>query len=705
MNAPLDPPRSQATTLVLAVAGLYAVAAGLASFLGWAFDVPRLADWDDDGIAMQPNTTIAAMAVGAALVQLARGRARGIAVLGLLIGLIGAASLFQYLSGVSLGIDTLLMFGRTWGRVGTLTPGRMGPPASVAWTAAGTALLLLQTGTRVRPAVSVLGLVITGISALSIIGYVFGADLLYSMPRLTAIAFQTSTILLAVGLGLLAAVPERQPVRGLLEDSAAGVLTRRVLPFIIVIPVVLGLVRLAGQRFGLYDAEMGTGIMALSLIGFFCVVLWWTAAAVRGHELAARELNARLQTSVTAERRAAAEREELLAIAQRARAEAEKADRAKDEFLAVLSHELRSPLNAMLGWVRILRQAGSGDPMVSRAVETLERNIWAQSRVVNDLLDISRITSGQLQLERSRVDIAVVITDAVESMLPMATGKRLQLELSIPDGRLDVAGDAARLHQVIANVLQNAVKFTPEGGRIAVRLRHHDGRAEIEVEDNGQGIDAALLPHVFDRFVQSESSTTRRHGGLGLGLAIVKHLIALHGGTVRAESDGGGRGTRFTITLPLASPLERDAGVPAIPGRADRVQLARLEVLLVDDDLDSREALGIAITQSGAQVRLAASVHEALEAYDARPPDVLVSDIAMPGEDGYALIRAVRQREDGARRRTLAIAMTGFASRQDHEAALRAGFDEHVGKPVEPTVLLERINVLVAARVARPGAS
>jgi signal transduction histidine kinase/CheY-like chemotaxis protein len=808
---------------VVPLLGTYTVLAGLVSFAGWAADVPRLADWNNDGISIQPNTTIAAMAAGVALLLVGGGRRAAAAVLGGLVGLIGVTAFFENVSAVDLGIDTRFMFGRTWGGMRTLAPGRMGIPASSSWTLTGTALILLLGGPRARRVVAALGLVITSIAALSLTGYVFGADPLYSVPWLTAIASQTSAMLFAVGIGLMAAVPEHQPMRGLLEDGSAGVLTRRVLPFIIVLPVAIGYVRLWGQKAGLYDTAMGTAMLILVLILLLCAVLWWGAAAVRDHELTAQTFNAKLQTSVreleavfraapigiaiardadcrhvgvnaacaamlglegggdasltgpeaaglpfrildevggaipppdlplqraartgepvfgrrmvveradgtrltaigsavpvqgssgapagaiavfidvTAEHEAAAERERLLALAERAAVEAEAASRAKDEFLAVLSHELRSPLNAMLGWVHILRRSSTGGAMVTRAIDTLERNVWAQAQVINDLLDISRITSGKLVLDRARVDLAALVAGTVESMRPMVSAKRLMLEVVVPRERLDVGGEAARLQQVVGNVLHNAIKFTPEGGRIAVRLRARDGRALVEVEDTGQGIDPALLPHVFDRFVQSESSTTRRHGGLGLGLAIAKQLTVLHGGTVHAHSDGPGRGARITVTLPLASAVSEPDVEAAAPVHVERAHLDGLDVLLVEDDGDSREALGIALEEQGARVRRAASVHAALAAYDAHPPDVLISDIGMPGEDGYALMRAIREREGGSRRRTLAIAMTGFASRQDHEVALRAGFDDHVGKPVEPAVLIERVNVLAARRRA-----
>jgi signal transduction histidine kinase/ActR/RegA family two-component response regulator len=391
------------------------------------------------------------------------------------------------------------------------------------------------------------------------------------------------------------------------------------------------------------------------------------------------------------------EREELLRIAERARGEAESASRAKDEFLAVLSHELRSPLNAMLGWLHVLR-AASGDPLVVRAVETIERNLRGQTRMIEDLLDISRIVSGKLELERAPVELAEIVQSCVESLRPGAAGKHLTLELESPHERLVVEGDGSRLQQVIGNLLHNAVKFTPQGGRVSVRLHAVGGFAQLEVEDSGQGMDAALLARVFDKFVQSASSTTRRHGGLGLGLAIVQQLVVLHGGTVHAESDGPDRGARFTVRLPLAVDAPVRMQPPADREGVDTPRpVPGLDVLLVDDDADTREVLALALGAGGMRVRLAASAREALREYELRAPDVILSDLGMPDEDGYALIRAIRARENGMRPRAPAIAMTGFASRQDQESALRAGFDEHLAKPVDPDALLERIWALAGS--------
>jgi signal transduction histidine kinase/ActR/RegA family two-component response regulator len=391
---------------------------------------------------------------------------------------------------------------------------------------------------------------------------------------------------------------------------------------------------------------------------------------------------------------------ELLAIAEHARAEAEKANRTKDEFLAMLSHELRSPMNAMLQWIRILKTAGTQDTdLVRRAVDTIERNIVAQAQTVNDLLDMSRILSGKLQLEMGRVELAAVVAGCIQSLRPSAEEKQIALRLSVTGEELDVLGDEARLQQVVANLLGNAIKFTDAGGFVTVTLKREDASASLVIEDTGKGIAPDFLPHLFERFTQADTGSTRTHGGLGLGLSIVKNIVSLHGGRIDADSAGLGRGARFSVVLPLADARQRAAfrRSPSKPA-VDDGTLGALDVLLVEDDADTREALQIVLQNHGSRVRSVASVRQALEAYDAQPPDLVISDVGMPGETGYVLIRAIRDHEEGRSHRTLAIAITGFASREDHAAALRAGFDEHVAKPVEPDDLLARVRVLAASR-------
>ena len=388
-----------------------------------------------------------------------------------------------------------------------------------------------------------------------------------------------------------------------------------------------------------------------------------------------------------------AQRDSLVASERAARQQAEHANAAKDQFLAVLSHELRAPLHAIVGWTQVLRRSPLPDALAARALDTIERNVEAQTRVVNDLLDVSRIVSGKLEIRRAPLNLAAVLAEAVESLRPVAAARSVAVVLMAPEQGCRIAGDRGRILQMLNNLLNNAVKFTPAGGNVAVRLLRAAATARIEIEDDGDGIDPALLPNIFDRFVQSEASTTRRRGGLGLGLAIVRELAALHGGHVEAASDGLGRGARFILSLPLTPA----AGIAPISSADPLLQLAgkagagALDVLVVEDDVDSREALGLILQLAGARVRLAPSVDGALAAYDAAPPEVVLSDIAMAGKDGYALIREIRERERGSGRRALAIALTGFAAGHDRDRALAAGFDDHVAKPIDPSVLLRRI--------------
>jgi CheY-like chemotaxis protein len=357
-------------------------------------------------------------------------------------------------------------------------------------------------------------------------------------------------------------------------------------------------------------------------------------------------------------------------------------------------------MNAMLGWIRILKTAGAQDTdLARRAVETIERNIGVQAQTVNDLLDMSRILSGKLQLDEGRVEFAAVVTGCIQSVKPSAEDKQIALRLNVKDEELEVLGDEARLQQVVANLLGNAIKFTDAGGFVTVTVEREDASASLVIEDTGQGIAPDFLPHLFERFTQADTGSTRTHGGLGLGLSIVKNIVSLHGGRIEANSAGLGRGARFSVVLPLANARQQAASrrAPSKPA-VDDGTLGTLDVLLVEDDSDTREALQIVLQDHGSRVRSVASVRQALEAYDAQAPDLVMSDVGMPGENGYVLIRAIRDLEEGRSHRTLAIAITGFASREDHETALRAGFDEHVAKPVEADDLLDRVRVLAASR-------
>ncbi|UFP95640.1 ATP-binding protein [Gloeobacter morelensis] len=393
----------------------------------------------------------------------------------------------------------------------------------------------------------------------------------------------------------------------------------------------------------------------------------------------------------------AIENTRLFEAEQAAKVDAEEANRLKDEFLATLSHELRSPLTAILGWTRLLRQTDLGAVRAAHALEVIERNALAQNQLIEDLLDISRIVAGKLRIEAAAVDLAGVIEAAIGTVRPAAQARAIEVDTEIEPGVPPLMGDATRLQQVVWNLLANAVKFTPNGGRVRVRLARRGTAAEVAVSDSGQGIAPHLLPHVFERFRQADSSSTRSHGGLGLGLAIVRQLVELHGGTVSAASPGEGQGATFTVRLPFDEARALLAGDHS-PGDWTREsptaccgRLDGLRVLVVDDEPQARELVRTTLELCGAQVATAGSAAEALAEVRRFKPAVLVSDIAMPGEDGYALLRQMRLLEAEHGWRIPAVALTAYARVEDRRRALLAGFQTHLSKPVEPSELVAAV--------------
>lgn len=390
--------------------------------------------------------------------------------------------------------------------------------------------------------------------------------------------------------------------------------------------------------------------------------------------------------------------------ADAARAAAEAANRARDQFLSTLSHELRSPLNAVYGWATMLEQGQLDQEQARRAVQIILRNVKAQVRLVDDLLDVSRVASGKLRLNVQPVDLRRVVEDAVDGIRPAADAKgiRLQSVLASPGG--PVSGDPDRLQQVLWNLVSNAVKFTPKGGRVQIQLQRVNSHVELIVTDTGQGIEPAVLPYVFDRFRQGDATSTRGHGGLGLGLALVRSLVELHGGSVLAESPGGGQGATFVVKLPLMianlaapaagkpDPLERAAPVAGI-------SLAGVRILVVDDDPTAVELNREILLQAGGEVRGSATGREALEVLGQWRPDVIVSDIEMPGMDGYSLIRQVRALDPEQGGKTPAVALSAYSRPEDRVRSLMAGFNLHVSKPVEPSEL----TTIVASLAGRVG--
>jgi len=401
-----------------------------------------------------------------------------------------------------------------------------------------------------------------------------------------------------------------------------------------------------------------------------------------------------------------AKRQQLLASERDARRAAEDANRLKDEFLSTVSHELRTPLTAINGWAQMLCAGRLNAAQSARALETIVRSARSQNQLINDLLDVSRIVTGKMRLDIAPLKLGSVIKAAVEAVRPAAEAKGIHLSMLLDPAAETLSGDAERLQQVVWNLLSNAIKFAPNGGRVAVRLERVNSHVEIAVADNGKGIKPEFLPYVFDRFRQEDSMTSRQQGGLGLGLAIVRHIVELHGGTVHAASEGLGKGATFTVTLPFAPPARaaspdelRDeaAGWGLTPQNPP--SLSGVRVLFVDDEADARELVAMMLAQGGAEVRTAVSAPEALAACDEWRPDILISDIGMPGDDGYTLMRKLRARESERGGHIPAIALTAYGRREDRLRALSVGYESHVPKPIEPVELL----AVVASLTSRTG--
>jgi PAS domain S-box-containing protein len=412
---------------------------------------------------------------------------------------------------------------------------------------------------------------------------------------------------------------------------------------------------------------------------------------------------------ISERRRAEEEKTQLLASERSARSAAERASRMKDEFLATLSHELRTPLTAILGWAHVLTSGRITDAEMAQGLETIERNARAQTKLVEDLLDMSSIISGKLRLDMQRLSPVSFIEAAIETILPTAEAKGVRLERKLDPHAGPLRGDANRLQQVIWNLLTNAVKFTPEGGLIEVRLERVGSHLEITVADSGQGIPEEFLPYVFDRFRQADATIRRKHSGLGIGLAIVKQLVELHGGTVRVQSEGEGRGTTFVVNLPLAvSHDQTDASLSLDPASAgDRaldsknVDLTGLKVLVVDDEPDACQLIKWVLGECHAEVVTASSAAEAMPLVETARPDVLISDIGMPEVDGYEFLRRIRTLDPSRGGAVPAIALTAFARPEDRARSLKVGFSVHISKPIQPEALTATV-ASVAGRKSRP---
>jgi signal transduction histidine kinase len=640
----------------------YAIAGSLITLAGWAFNLPRLTDWNDEGIAMFPNAALCAVMGGVALVlrgddNAASWRRNASRVLAACVTLIGSLTLFEHITGINLGIDTLLS-DKTWGQRASAALMRMGPPASVSYLILGSAIMLTTLGSESRRFAGELALLVIAIAFLSLTGYLFGADQLFGIAHITGIAWQTSTMLAALSIAVMASVPQHGIVAALRRDDVGGIMLRRLIVPIVVVPLGLGWLRLLGQEAGLYDLEFGTAVRSVVEILLLFGLLWWTANGISEQARVAR-------------------------LAQEA---AKRADRRKDEFLATLAHELRNPL-APIGNALQLLQHSEGDSGIQlQALDTMQRQFSKMVRLVDDLLDVGRITRDKLELRKARTELKPVILQAVETSraLPEGTGQRLRVDL--PPEPIWVDADPVRLSQVFSNLITNACKFSEPGGTIVIAAERDDHEVVVTVSDSGIGIAPDKLSRIFEMFEQVDNSLERTRGGLGIGLTLVKRLVELHGGTITARSEGLGRGSQFSVRLAMIA--EEASPVPAAPDTGGASSKAR-RILVTDDNRDAANSLAMLLKLSGHQVDTAYDGIEAVQKAEAHRPEVILLDIGLPGKNGYEVCRTIRQAPWGKDIRIVAV--TGWGQEQDRRNTREAGFDHHLMKPVTVSALDEAL--------------
>lgn len=616
--------------------GGVAAVAGMLTLAGWAFHLPRLTAWDNR-VAQMPNNAIGVVAAGVGLICWSLYFKRVSAALGAFVALLAIATLFEHATGIDLGIDRLVLF-REWGQRGTVMPGRMGVPGSLSLMIIGGALVLRNFRRTERVGVTG-GILAMGIASLSLIGYVFRADPLFAIPRLTTVALQTSLMVFCLGAGLVASVVDRPPLRDLFDDSAAALLVRRALPGILLIPILLGWLSLQGQRAALFDTPFATALLVVVLIALFAFLLARASKAIATHESALAESErkfsllfqkaafggalARLPDGMIVDINEGFEemfgvtREEAIGkssvelginpdqamrarmlealmhdgflrdqeltlftksgerkiflsnltlielggeryllttlqdITQRKAAEdaLRTADRMKDEFLATLSHELRTPLTSIIGWSQMFLTSDVDARDRRIGLESIQQSAKAQAQLIEDILDISSITTGKIRVRREQIDLSAAIEAAVATVTPAAEAKRITLRLQLDRTIPPHFADPDRIQQIVWNLLSNAIKFSPKGTTVTVQLRPEKESTAIVIADEGPGIPPELLPYIFERFRQGDSSSTRVQSGLGIGLALAKSLAEIHGGSIDVESEVG-RGTRFTVRLP-----------------------------------------------------------------------------------------------------------------------------------------------------------
>ena len=658
---------------IVMLSAAVAVTGGLLALAAYVFEIPRLADWNGDGIAMFPNTGLCAIASGIALALLAfeGPRAKAAArILGAFVTILALLTFFEHLSGVDLGVDTLLFQPTSWGTKAATAPLRMGPPGSLAFLLLGISLILSSYERPMRRVAVWLGLIVLAMSALPLVGFLYGANELYSIARFTGIAFQTALIIAVLSIGVEAVNPDIGAADLLSRHDSGGLLFRRIAIPSVIFFILVGGLRQLGEEAGFFDSPFGTALRTLIDIAITLGLLWWAANGLsRAGDMARRETEAR---AASEERLKGA----LMALRE--------ADRRKDEFLATLAHELRNPLAPVRNMVEVLKRNAGRVEIQHNAIETIDRQISQMVRLIEDLVDVNRISRGKLELDRRPTDITSVIELAIETSQPLINESRHKLELTMPSEKVFVEGDRIRLAQVFSNLLNNASKFTDSGGQIGLAVERQNGNVNVTISDNGMGISSDSLTSIFEMFAQTRPDNATG-GGLGIGLTLARQIVELHNGTIEAESEGVGRGSRFIVRLPVAdiATLATSPSAPPQPKAAPR------RILVVDDNEDSATSMAILLGFSGNETAMAFSGPEALTQVESFRPDAVLLDIGLPGMDGYEVCRSIRSLQYGSDIKIIAV--TGWGQDSDRQQTHQAGFDAHLVKPVDYNKVLETL--------------
>ena len=653
---------SKRIDLIPIAAGIYALVGGALTLIGWTFAIHRLMDWNNSGITMKANTAVCVMLLGGALLFTYGKRHLPIVILAGCTVAIALLTLLQYILNINIGIDTL-MFDEPPGSPATASPGRMGLPAITTLSLLGIALIGATSSAWMKRVAGWLGVTALLISALPLLGYIYGASQLYSVTRYTGIAFPTATIIAVLAIGVITSIREFGVIALIEGETAGAVMFRRLAVPIVLLSLSVGWLRVVGQEAGLYDTAFGTAARTLAEIFVVIGLLWWTARGLNRAEEKLRD-----------------------------------ADRRKDEFIATLSHELRNPLAPIRSAVQVMRHTGSGPGELATSRDMIDRQVTHMTRLIDDLLDVGRITQNKVELRKEAVDIGDAVRQAIETSRPLLEESRHRLSVEVPPAPVYVDADPVRITQILANLLNNACKFTDAGGVIDLKAEASERDITVTVRDNGKGIPSDRLNSVFDMFAQVDGSPVGTRSGLGIGLSLTKHLVELHGGTIEANSDGDGKGSIFVVKLPrLTAAVEvRAPSERAIEGNA----AVKRRILVVDDNLDAAESMQMMMTLAGNEAEVAHDGGEAVQRATEFRPDVILLDIGLPVMDGYDVCRSIRSETWGTG--VYIVALTGWGQDEDRRRTAEAGFDAHLVKPVDPMMLMDMIASTTLTEARRP---